>query len=107
MASIRRKQNSKFWFACFNLPDGRRVQRSTKQTNRREAQKLADEFESAANGRITARQAQRVISDIYRRVTGEALPSSTVRDYFDSWLDQKKAETSMTTFSFYKGKARH
>lgn len=29
MASIRKKENSPFWFACFALPDGKRTQRST------------------------------------------------------------------------------
>jgi hypothetical protein len=29
MASIRRKATSKFWWACFDLPNGKRKQRST------------------------------------------------------------------------------
>ncbi len=106
MASLRRFPLSKYWFACFTMPDGRRVQRTTKETDRKKAQRLAEQFEEASRGRITARQAQRVISEIYARATGERLPSSTVREYFDSFLARKKPETAPATFVFYSGKAR-
>ncbi len=94
MASIRRKAQSQFWFACFTLPDGTRTQRSTKETNRRKAQRLAEDYESATRARLTARQAQKVIADIHQRVTGDALPTSTVRMFFDSWLSRKALEIS-------------
>lgn len=106
MASLRRKPATRFWFACFTLPDGSRVQRSTKEADRRKAQKLADTFEQSARAKMTARQAQRVISEVYARVTGDRLPSETVRAYFDSWLARKKPETAAGTFAFYSGKAR-
>ena len=104
MASIRRKENSKFWFACLTLPNGQRTQRSTKATDRRKAQKLADKLEETTRQHVTARQMQRVISDLYRTITGTALRSESVRDYFQSWLDRKKPETSATTYIFYKAK---
>jgi integrase len=106
MASTRRKENSKFWFACFTLPTGERTQRSTKETRRKLAQKIADTFEEVARRHITAHQAQRVISDIYRRVVGQELPASTARAYFDAWLARKKPETSPSTYAFYLGKTR-
>jgi len=104
MASIRRKENSKFWFACLTLPSGRRTTRSTKETDRRKAQKLADKFEEATRQHVTARQMQRVISDLYRTITGAPLRFETVRDYFQSWLDRRKPETSPVTHVFYKAK---
>jgi hypothetical protein len=70
MASLRRKEDSKFWFACFTLKDGTRTQRSTKETDQKKAQKIADEYERAARQEMTARQAQRVISELYRNITG-------------------------------------
>jgi integrase len=106
MASVRKKQGSKFWFACFNLPDGTRAQRSTKETDRKKALRLADRFEDAARGRTTARQAQRVISEIFQDTTGSSLPSSSIRDYFESWLARKKSETAPSTHIFYTAKAR-
>ena len=105
MASLRKFPASKFWYACFTMPDGQRVQRTTRETDRKKAQKLADTFEEATRAKQTARAAQRVISEIYARVTGEHLPSSTVQAYFASWLVRKKPETASATYSFYQGKA--
>ena len=106
MASVRKKTGSKYWFACFLFADGSRVQRSTKETDRKKAQRLAETFEEVARDRLTARQAQRVVAETYQRVTGSSLPITTTRDYFKSWLDRKKPETSTSTHLFYTGKAR-
>src|SRR4051812_10990081 len=106
MASLRRKRQSKFWFACFAHPDGTRVQRSTKETDRRKAQRLADTFEQPARGRVTARQAQRIITEIFQREIGSSLPAMTVRSYIESWLTRKKPETAQSTHSSYCAKAR-
>jgi len=106
MASIRRKENSKYWFACFTLPSGERAQRSTKETDRRKAQKLADAFEEATRKQMTARQMQNVIADLYGKIVGSPLRFETVRHYFMSWLDRKKPETAATTFVFYEAKSR-
>jgi len=106
MASVRKKQDSKFWFACFTHVDGSRTQRSTKETDRKRAQKLADTFEEAAHRQTTARQAQRVITEVFHCATGDSLPSTSVRSYFEAWLARKKPETAPSTFTFYSGKAR-
>mgnify|MGYP006915294218 CR=1 FL=1 len=42
MASVWKHPNSPFWTACFTCLDGRRKKRSTKETNRRKAEKLAE-----------------------------------------------------------------
>jgi integrase len=83
-----------------------RVQRSTKETDRKKAQRLAESFEEVARDRLTARQAQRVVADTYQRLTGNSLPTTITRNYFKSWLDRKKPETSASTHLFYAGKAR-
>jgi integrase len=106
MASIRQREGTKFWFACFTLPNGRRVQRSTKETDRKKAQQIADKWEAATRGRVTARQTQKVIADLYRAITGEHLVFPTVREYFDSWVARKKPETAPSTHRFYHDKAQ-
>src|SRR5205823_7329364 len=106
MASIRQREGTKFWFACLTLPDSRRVQRSTKEKNRKRAQQIADKWESATRGRVTARQTQKVIADLYRDITGQRLVFPTVREYFDSWVARKKPETASSTYRFYHDKAR-
>jgi hypothetical protein len=106
MASIRRREGSKYWFACVTLPNGRRVQRSTKETDRKKAQQLADKWEAATRGRVTARQTQKVIAEIYREITGQHLDFPTVREYFNSWVARKKPEIAPSTYAFYQGKAQ-
>src|SRR5215472_7404957 len=106
MASTRRRDGTKFWFACVTLPTGRRVQRSTKETDRKKAQKIAEQWEAATRGRVTARQTQRVIADLYRDITGQRLVFPTVREYFKSWVTRKKPETAPSTYRFYHDKAR-
>ncbi len=89
------------------MPNGTRRQRSTKVRDRRRAQKIADAWEDAARRAITARQMQKVVTEMYRDIMGEGLPSSTVRGYFDAWLTRKRGETAATTLAFYEGKAGH
>src|SRR4029453_3258338 len=106
MASIRQREGTKFWFACVTLPNGRRVQRSTKETDRKKAQKIAEEWEATTRGRVTARQTQRVIADLYRDITGQRLVFPTVREYFNAWVASKRPETAPSTYRFYHDKAQ-
>ncbi len=106
MASLRRKPTSKYWWACFDLPNGKRRQRSTKETDRRRALKIAETWESAARRARSAQQMQKVVAELYRDIVGESLPASSVKAYFNSWLEQKKGETSDTTAIYYAAKAR-
>src|SRR5215470_4207052 len=106
MASIRRYKDSKFWFACVTLPNGRRVQRSTKETDQKKALKIAERLEAPWRGRVTARQTQRVIADLYRDITGEHLAFPSLREYFDAWVGRKKPETAPSTYRFYHDKAQ-
>ena len=106
MASIRQREGSRFWFACVTLPNGRRVQRSTKETDRKKAQQIAEKWEAATRGRVTARQTQKVIADLYRDITGQHLVFPTVREYFDSWVARKKPEIAPSSYRLYHDKAR-
>ena len=93
--------NSPYWIACFSLPDGRRTQRSTKATDRREAERISNKFEDAAKeargGRLIEGQARKVIADIYSIGNKNQLPSSTVKEFFDSWLKRKELEAGDAT----------
>jgi integrase len=85
------------------MPDGRRVQRSTRLKVRKDAQKLADEWEELSRGRMAAKQAHRVIADIYKAAHGDELPNSTVRNFFEGWLKRRKGEVSPATLTAYTG----
>jgi integrase len=107
MASLRRVPRSPHFIACYTGADGKRYQRSTgvkvdgKVESRRQAQKIANEFEDVARRKRTAQQVQRVFREIYEEVHSARLPDATVRDFGDRWLGSKKAEVSDATHVFY------
>ena len=48
MASLKRFPDSRYWFAVFIGPNGKQRCCSTKEVERRRAQKIADRFELAS-----------------------------------------------------------
>jgi hypothetical protein len=85
MASLRRLPNSPFWIACFTLPDGRRPNRSTGTHDRRQAQRIAAQYEDAARearqGRFIEARARKAIADIFALANPDKLASSTIEDF--------------------------
>jgi integrase len=106
MASLRRFPRSPYWFACFTMKDGRRVQRSTKERLRRKAQQIADEWEELARTGAQARQVQKVVADIYRAAHAKELPAATVRGFLSDWLVRRKGELAPSSFAAYSGRAK-
>lgn len=107
MASLRKFPRSPFWFACFTLPDGRRAQRSTKEAKRKEAQAKADEWEKMSKERTKARQAHRVIADIYKAAHKEELPDSTTGAFLTGWLQRRRGEIAPASYSTYSNRITH
>lgn len=101
MASLRKFPRSPYWYGCFTLPDGRRVQRSTKEKVRKAAQKKADEWEALSKSRVTAQRAHALICEIYKSANGHDLPGSTVKDFFEGWLKRREGEISKATMAAY------
>src|SRR5438093_1942111 len=114
MASITKDAHqppkSPFWIACFNGvgSDGRvrRFKRSTQTTDRKLAQKLADECEQleklAGEKRLTESHCRKVIAQMYERTTGEPLHFNTAREWLTEWIESKKNETELRAFLKYK-----
>jgi hypothetical protein len=108
MASVHRdpRGKSQFWYAAYKLPDGRRQFHSTKVTNRKEAQKIADAWEAAARQQATETQFRRVMNSIWEQVSGRPLASSTSRDFFTRWKLRKETELgSDQSVRVYRGVA--
>ena len=105
MASLRKKDRSPYYFACFNGPDGQRVQRSTKQIKRKQAQSVANEWEKtarlAAERRLGEAQAGRVVADIYEAINKEPLRSAVARDFLTQWAEKRKVDTALRTYQAY------
>jgi integrase len=114
MASITKDTHqppkSPFWIACFNGvgTDGkvRRLKRSTKTTDRKLAQRLADEWEQleklAGKNRLTESHCRKVIAQMYERTVGEPLHFKTAREYLAEWVESKKSETELRAYWKYR-----
>jgi integrase len=113
MASITKDAHqpprSPFWIACYNGvgSDGRvrRLKRSTKTTDRKLAQKLADEWEAleklAGEKRLTESHCRKVIAQMYERTVGEPLHFHTAREFLTEWVESKKNETELRAWLKY------
>ena len=92
--------------ACFTLSDGRRTTRSTGSSDKKEAQRIANRFEDAANEgkskKLTESRARKTIADIYAMSNQDTLPSSNIKDFFSSWLKRKEIEAGELTHTRYK-----
>jgi len=102
MAFLWKHPESKYFMARFTDVNGKRRNRSTKSTNRKEAQKIADAYEAATRKRRTAKQVRDVITELHQEITGEELPSRSFRDFASAWLDRKLPEVSEATSVSYK-----
>lgn len=104
MASIWKHPESKFWFACFTTAEGKRTKRTTKTTDRKLAERLAAQYEEAANKKKTALNTRRVIQELHASITGEDLVFPTIRQHFERWLESKQGgEVAPATLVFYQG----
>lgn len=104
MASLWRRDKSRFWYACWTDEDGRRWKRSTKTTNRRDAQRLADTLEEAGRRLISRGQAHRMLAEVFDDAGGSA---TTVEKFALGWLVDIKPTVSGSTFSSYKKGVAH
>jgi hypothetical protein len=105
-ASLTKRPTSRFWVACFTDRTGRRLKRSTGETDRKAAKDIAHSSELAAQKLKTSRQVRRVISDLHRAITGEALTSQTFRGYSKLWLAHKKPLLKSSSYAVYDKSCR-
>lgn len=95
MASIHRQNGRPYWFYSYFDQDGKRRHKSSKTTNRKEAENIAAAFERAArklkHGPVTQARARELAEDLYVELLGPAAATQrqTARQYFLSWIDGK------------------
>jgi integrase len=103
MASITRHPQSQFWTACFRDSNGRQRRVSTKATDKKQAQRIAEEFEKAVRTQRTVRQTQAVLDRLHEELTGEKISRLSLREFAAQWLSTKAAETAPATLIHYRG----
>lgn len=102
MASLWRDPRTQFFVACFTDKDGRRLKKTTRKTNRKEAQKVADSFEETARKKQTLKSVRETISGIAKAIWNVDVSSVTLRSHIETWLAEKKAGTAGSTGEFYE-----
>src|ERR1035437_7578866 len=106
MASVVKREKSKYWTACFTDRDGRQLKRSTKTTDRNMAMRMAVDLEGiesrAKRGTITTTQLRKVVNDFSEKVTGDSMNVPSVEDYFRDWLNNVEARNTPSTLERYK-----
>ncbi len=60
-----------------------------------------------SRSRLTEEQARKVLADIYALSNKDALPSSTIKEYMESWLKRKELEAAEKTHLRYKTVIAH
>ena len=102
MAFLFKRPRSPYWHAGFIDKNGKRRNASTRVTGRKDAQKIADSYEEAANKVRTAKQVRDVISALHKEITGEDIPAQSFRIYSQTWLTTKEPEVSKSTQVAYR-----
>ncbi|MFZ4778407.1 MAG: tyrosine-type recombinase/integrase [Terrimicrobiaceae bacterium] len=87
---------TKYWIARFTDATGRRVNRSTKQTDRKKAQAIADSWEKArglaTKHELTRAAATKVLSELMEQVGMGTFHESSIADFLRGWLKQREAD---------------
>jgi integrase len=103
MSTVWRHPESQYWTACFRDANGKQRRISTKETDRKKALDLAQEFEKSARTQRTIRQTQKVLIRLHEEIAGESIPQKSLRAYAQEWLAAKKPEISPRTYGEYSG----
>ncbi|HVU48154.1 MAG TPA: tyrosine-type recombinase/integrase [Terracidiphilus sp.] len=102
MASIRLKPDkSQYYYACFTDQDNVQRQKSTRTTNRKLAQQIADALEQPFRERCTTTQLRKSFTEIAGKVGKKADFGIKVREYFQRWLRDIQGEPGSETFIRY------
>lgn len=109
MASIHKDPRGKspYFFCAFKLPNGKRVFRSTKLTDRSAALKFCLAMETAS-GKVVERnlpeeQARRILNEMRILSGEEPIRFRSLESYCKEWLASKETSASAGTVTRYRG----
>src|ERR1700710_375564 len=94
MATIHKRNESPFWVCCYTAADGRRLKKSTKQTERTKALEVCLAIERAEkmarHGTLTEVRMRELLAEVLDRATGETLPFHSLEGFLNDWLGGKQ-----------------
>ena len=96
---------SPYYVCCYTAADGRRLKKSTKQTDRAKALEVCLALERAegmaAHGTLTEARARELIGEVLERTCGDTLPFYTAEAWLRDWLREKQISKSEGTHVKY------
>lgn len=106
MGFLKRRNNTRFWWAGWYGPDGRFMLRSTKCADKSDAAQVLATWEKVANraraGALTEEQVRRVAADMFFRATGDTVKRQSVIEFLDGWAKRKELEIADASAGEYK-----
>lgn len=108
MGSLNKRwdERSPYYWARWYGPDGQRMYRSTKCTNKDDALQVLAAWEKVANraraGVLTEDQVRKVAADMFFRATGDTVKRATVKEYLDGWIQRKELELADSSLTEYR-----
>ena len=97
---------SPYYYCSYTAPDGRRLKKSTKQTDKAKAWEVCLTFVNAesaiAKQSATEQQLRKVINDALTRLGERKLTDPTVKEQLDTWIESKKGAVSDATMLAYR-----
>jgi hypothetical protein len=101
---------SPYWVCAYTAPDGRRVKRSTKQTNKEKAWQICLTFiegeKAVATKSATEQQLRRVIDSALERIGETRMADQTVRQILETWIGNKSGALASASLKAYKQAAK-
>ena len=105
-ASTETRENIPFWYCVFYGADGGRKFKSTKERDRKEALRICFKWEQLAEmarrKELTAAQGRKVISEMVKISSGEAMNFHTVEGWLNEWLANKAGAVADGTLLRYR-----
>lgn len=99
------RNRSPFWVCCYTTADGRRMKKTTKQTERAKAWEVCLSIERAENmgreGTLTEQTAKKILAEIVERTTGKPLHDFKVGAWLEEWAAQKNRTKAEKTGERY------
>lgn len=102
MAYVFLPPRTKFWRAHFRDASGRWHTRTTKLTDRREAQSVAELFEQTATGKRSSHFIRDAFNTLYQEVYRQSLAIATLREFCVTWLENLKPEVGRSSYDAYR-----
>jgi integrase len=102
MASVIKQPGTQYYIACFRDHLKRQRRKTTRETNRKRAQKIADQYEAIARRSVPPKIAREWMAQLYFEAYGLEAPTKTFKEFTNIWMETKRVEVSARTLSHYE-----